>query len=125
MPPLLLHQALAQGLHQLLEPTQPLDRRAFLFREEPLSQLLQPFLRNIGEDRAMHRLQPAEIEREHPVEAIDQALVLDQAGARQEIEVLDVEQGDLRFSPFSSVRYSSSETLTPSFRSALTKPANI
>ena len=43
----------------------------------------------------MHRLEPAEIEREHPVEAIDQPLVLHEARARQEIEILDIEQSDL------------------------------
>src|SRR5690606_1712868 len=56
---LLLGEALAQRLHELLPAAERLDLRLLLFGEVPLGQLPQPFLGNLGR-LVRRRLEPLE-----------------------------------------------------------------
>ena len=85
---LLLGQALAQRLQQLVEAAHRLDLLLFFFGEVFLGQLLQPLGRDLGLDR-LRRLKPLEDMAEHAIELVEIALVLHQARARQIIEFLD------------------------------------
>ena len=87
--PLLL-EALLQGLQELV-PAQGLDLLLLLLAEIFLRQLAQPFLGNLGVlDGLGQTLQALEDMAEHPVELVQVALVLHQAGAGEIIELLDV-----------------------------------
>ena len=85
---LLLFEALAQGLHELV-PAHGLDLLLLFLGEIFLRELLQPLLGNLG---LVHRieqvLQPLEHGAEHAVELVEIALVLHQRGARQIVEIL-------------------------------------
>src|SRR5207244_11925757 len=58
-----------------------------------LAEFAQPIVWEFGL-RVGRGLDPVEALPEHPVEAIEMTLVLDQRGARQEIELVDVEARD-------------------------------
>ena len=88
MPALLLLQALAQRLHELV-PAHRLDLLLLFLGEVFFGELLQPFGRNV---RLLHgveqALQPLEHGAEHAIELVEIALVLHQRGARQIVEIL-------------------------------------
>ena len=81
VPALLLLKPLLQCFHQLVETAKRLDQLFFLVGEVFFGKTAQPFLRQVGgidAVRTRDRLQPLEDMREHLVEAVDMALVLDQ-----------------------------------------------
>ena len=89
MATLLLGEALAQRLHQLVE-AELLDLGALLGREIFLDHLAQPFLGNLrGRDGLAERKDALEHIREGDVESVEMALVLDQHRARKPVEILD------------------------------------
>ena len=59
----------------------------------------QPLLRDLGLDRIGQRGDALEHLAEHAVEAVEVALVFDEAGARQKIEVLHLAPGDAGVEP--------------------------
>src|SRR6185312_11992990 len=86
---LLLGEALAQGLEQLVEAPHRLDLLLLLFGEIFLGELLEPFGGNLGRDRVRHQVEALEDLAERAVELVEIALVLHQRRARQIVEVLD------------------------------------
>ena len=90
---LLLGQPLAQRLHQLVEAAQRLDLRLLLLGKGALGQLAQPVLGDLRLQRRVHPLKALEHMGEHPVEAVQVALVLDQGGARQVVEAVHRQVG--------------------------------
>ena len=85
---LLLLEALAQGLHELV-PAHGLDLLLLFLGEIFLGELLQPLLGDLGLLHGVEQaLQPLEHGAEHAVELVEIALVLHQRGARQIIEIL-------------------------------------
>ncbi len=94
MPALLLFEALFQGFHQLLPAAQRLDQLFLFLGQIFFNQLAQPLFRDhrgCGVD-ADHAL---EIGGEHQIIAVKEFFVLDQAGARQKIKILDTAECDL------------------------------
>ena len=93
MPAALFREALAQGLHQLVEPAEGFDLGLLLVGKEFLVEQAQPVLGQIDGVRARflaaHDLNPLEGLGERLVEAVVVTLVLDQNGARQAVEVLN------------------------------------
>jgi hypothetical protein len=63
--------------------------RLFLVGQELLGQGFQPLGRDVGGDAVIDRFQALEDVAEHAVELVEVLLVLHQAGAGQEVEVLD------------------------------------
>ena len=97
MAALLLGQPLGQRLHQLLPAAERLDLTLLLLRQVLLRQLAEPFLRDLGGDgigAVGDAFQPLEDVGEDLIEAVDVSLVLNEAGARQVVEVLDAVVGD-------------------------------
>src|SRR5262249_1995804 len=90
VPRLLLGEPLAQSLHQLFPAASRLDQPFLLLRQEALGELSQPFLRylRLGIRQGLDAL---EAMPEYAVEAVEMALVLDQRGAREKVELVDVE----------------------------------
>jgi hypothetical protein len=88
VPALLLLEALAQRLHELV-PAHRLDLLLFFLGEIFFRELLQPFGGNV---RLLHgveqALQPLEHGAEHAVELVEITLVLHQSGARQIVKIL-------------------------------------
>ena len=94
---LLLGEALAQRLHQLVE-TELLDLRPLLGAEIKLGHPAQPFLRQVhGLDRRSQGERALECRREHDVELVEIALVLDEQGAREPVEFVDRHLGEIAF----------------------------
>ena len=93
VPALLLGQALAQGLHELVPTAQRLDGGHLLGRQQLFGQLLQPFLGQLGDDVGADRLQAPEEMGEDPVEPVHMPFVLHQGGAGEKIEALDAGVG--------------------------------
>ena len=86
---LLLGEALAQRLHQLVE-TELLDLGPLLGAEIPLGHAAQPFLRQISRlDRRGERERAFEGRGEDDVELVEIALVLDEQSAREPVEFVD------------------------------------
>src|SRR5690606_8978883 len=85
---LLLFQPLLQRLHQLLPAAQRLDQFLLVLAEVLLDQLAQPLLRN-HRRRGVDAGDALEVGREYQVVAVEELLVLDQAGAGEMVEVLD------------------------------------
>ena len=97
MAALLLGQPLRQGLHQLLPAAERLDLLLLLLGQVLFRQLAQPFLRDFGGDRlgaVGDAFQPLEDVGEDLIEPVDVALVLNEAGARQVVEILHAVVGD-------------------------------
>ena len=125
VPPLLLGEALAQGLHQLVPAAQRFDELLLLLGQVALAELLQPFLGQFGL-RVARGFDALEALPEDPVEPVKVALVLDQRGARQKVEFVDVERARPRACIASSrVRNSRSEAGTLAARSSRKKEMNI
>ena len=83
---LLLLEALFQRLHQFV-PAHLLDGGLFLGGELQLQRLAQPLQRHVlGE--VGQQLHPLEVGGEGAVELVEVRLVLDQGGARQEVELV-------------------------------------
>ena len=86
---------------------------------------MQPFLGQFGL-RVGRGLDALEAMPEHPVEAVEMPLVLDQRGARQEIEFVDVERARRACCIASiRVRNSRSETGTLAARNSRKKEMNM
>src|SRR5262249_18365088 len=79
----LLGEALAQRLEQLVEAAHGLDHLLLLLREVLFRELLEPFGRNLDHESVAEQLEALEHVTEHPVELVEVALVLDQRRARQ------------------------------------------
>ena len=95
MPALLLLQTLFQVLEELV-PAHRLDLAFLLLGEIALGELAQPLLRDLGRlDRFGQALQALEDMAEDPVELVEVALVLHQAGAREVVEILDALLGEI------------------------------
>src|SRR5205807_5338802 len=77
MPGLLLGETLAQRLHQLVPAAERLDELLLLLGQVALAEFLEPFVGQLGL-RISRGLEPFEDVAEHPVEAVEMALVLDQ-----------------------------------------------
>jgi hypothetical protein len=92
----LLGKPLPECLHQLVEPAQRLDRPPFVLRKVPDEFPAQPVL---GDVRAgfEQRLYAIEVRAEREVETVEMLLVLYQAGARENVEVIDRARHDPRF----------------------------
>ena len=86
---LLLRQALAQRLEQLVEAAHGLDQLLLLLGQVFLGELLEPLDRDLGRERLLHQFEAVEHVPEHAVELVEVALVLHQRGAREIVEVLD------------------------------------
>ena len=86
---LLFLEALLQLLHDLFPAAQRFDLRFLLLGQEFLGQCLQPFLGNVGELAITDQFQALEHMTENDVELVEIALVLDQRGAGEKVEVLD------------------------------------
>src|SRR6185369_7444101 len=100
VPLLLLFQALLQRLDQLVPVVERFDLRLLFLGQRLLGYLLQPFFWNAREHRLEQFLRALEVRGERAVEAIEMPLVLDHAGARQEIEILGARLRELRFQRF-------------------------
>ncbi len=91
MPLPLLGEALAQRLDQLF-PAERLDQLLFLVGQKSVRDLAQPGIRYrgvwVGRD-----FDPVEAVTKDPVEPVEMALVLDECGAREKVEFLNVEGG--------------------------------
>ena len=82
-------EALFQLLHDLFPAAQSLDIGLFLFRQMQLGQFAQPFFWNFGDGAFLRLLQPLEDGAEDPVEFVQVALVLNQTGTGQIVEIID------------------------------------
>ena len=91
MTSLLLGEPLAQRLHEPAPPAKRRDIRHFFGGQQPFPVCAQPVLRQLSRERGEQFLCAAKVGGEHPVEAVIVALVLDEAGARKEVELLDLE----------------------------------
>ncbi len=92
---LLLLEPLLQRLHQLVETAEALDEFFLLVRQVLLRQPAEPFLGQFARGDltlapAGHGFDALEDLGEHAVEAVDEALVLHQGRAGEEVEGLDV-----------------------------------
>ena len=83
-----------QRLHDLLPAAELLDAGLVLFAEVQRRDEPQPFLRDLRLDSIGQCGDALEHLAEDTVEAVEVALVLDEAGARQEVEFLDLASGD-------------------------------
>ena len=93
--PLLLGEALFQGLEQLVPAERP-DLGLLGLREVLLDELAQPFLGDgARRDRLADALEAPEHLSEDPVEAVEMALVLHERRAGQEVELLDPLRGEV------------------------------
>ena len=99
MPRTLLLEALLQGFHQLVPAAERFDERLFLVGERAFDHLPNPFFGNLGPD-VEDGFDPVEVRAEGEVEAVVQRFVLDQAGARQEIEIVDAVGNDVLLERF-------------------------
>src|SRR4029077_8563274 len=91
----LFGQTLAQCFQQLVETPHGLDLFPLFFGEIFFGELLQPFSRNLGLDRAIERFQPFEHVAEHAIELVEVALVFHQRRARQVIKILHPARGQV------------------------------
>jgi hypothetical protein len=89
----LLSQSLAQCLHQLFPTAERLDQPLLLLGQKPFGEFFQPGLGELSM-RIGQGLDSLEAMPEHSIEAIEMALVFDQRGAREKVELLDIEGGD-------------------------------
>src|SRR5690606_34967927 len=87
---LLLGQAFAELAHQCFQPTELLDLRLLLVGEQSLKLASEPVLGNLGESFVRQVRNTVPEPPEGAVEAVEIALVLDQDGACQRVELLDV-----------------------------------
>jgi hypothetical protein len=93
--PLLLLQALLQGLEQLVE-AHCLELLLLLLGQVLFGELAQPLLRDLGAlQRLGEALDAAEDVAEDPIELVEVALVFHQAGAGEEVELLDALVGEV------------------------------
>src|SRR5262245_44716837 len=92
---LLLLHALAQGLEQLVQPAHRLDLLLLLLGPVFVRELREPLGRNLRGERLAHELEALEHVAEDAVELVEVALVLDQRGAREVVEVLDPAAGEI------------------------------
>ena len=90
VPPLLLLEALTQRVHQLVEAAERFDLGHLLRREVFFGNFSEPFVREFAGDGAGGGLEALEDLTENAVEAVEVALVLDEGGAAEEVEILDV-----------------------------------
>ena len=88
MPLALFGETLPQGLEQLIEATQGLQPLAILLRQPPLQ--LQPQPIRGKRLRIRRTLRPGQLAGIDLVETVEEALVLDQHGARQQIKGLGI-----------------------------------
>jgi hypothetical protein len=91
-----------ERLHQFVETAERLDQLLLFFAEMLVRQPSQPFLGQVADidgRLAGHRLDTFEIMRENLVEAIDEALVLDQRRPREEVETLAIIVGYMLVHP--------------------------
>ena len=85
---LLLREALAQRLHQRVPAAERLDARLFLLGQGEREAFFQPVGRHLGGEQRLERgLGAPEVRGEDAVEAVEVALVLDQHGAGEEVEL--------------------------------------
>src|SRR5438552_10129754 len=89
----LLLQALLQRLHQLVPTTERLHQRLVLRGQIAFDELADPLLGDHGAD-VEYAFDTVEVRSEREIETIVERFVLDQAGARQKIEVVDVAGDD-------------------------------
>ncbi len=95
MTPLLLGEALFQGLEQLV-PAERLQFGLLRLGQILLGELAQPFLGDGGGlDPLAQRLQPLEDRGEDPIEPVEMGLVLHQDGAGEEVELLHALVGEV------------------------------
>ena len=89
MPRALLFETLLERLHQLVPAAERLDERLFLVAQRSLDHFPDPLFRDLGAnvEDALHSF---EIAAEREIEAVVQRLVLDQARAREHVEIVDV-----------------------------------
>jgi hypothetical protein len=85
---LLLLEQLAQPLHELVESAHRLDRGLLLGSELALELALEPLQRHV-DVYARDVLDALEVRAEGLVELVEVALVLDEGGARQVVELVD------------------------------------
>ena len=88
VPLVLLLQALLERLHETLPAAQGLDFGLFGLRQVADADFLQPAGRQLALEELEQALRPLEVGGEGLVESVVEALVLDQAGARQMVEAL-------------------------------------
>ena len=77
-----------QRFHQLVPAAERFDQGLFLVAQRAFDRLPDPFFGNLRPD-VEHAFDPVKVRAEGEVEAVVQRLVLDEAGAREEIEVVD------------------------------------
>ena len=94
VPPLLLFEPLLQRLHELVPAAERLDELLLLLGQILLRELLQPLFGNLHDERIDFD-DAFEVGREHAVEAVEVLLVLNQARAREVVEVLRAAERDL------------------------------
>ena len=94
VPSALLVKPPAECLHQLIPAAESGDQRLLLVGQIGFDHLAQPRFRNVGVN-VEHALDALEICTEREIETVVERLVLDQAGARQKIEVIDAGRYDV------------------------------
>src|SRR5262249_49867800 len=95
----LLGEALLQCLHQLVPAAQRLHQRFLFLGERALHRLANPFFGNPGAD-VEDALESVKVSAEGEVEAIVERFVLDEAGARQVVEIVDAVRHDVLLERF-------------------------
>src|SRR5690606_34617231 len=96
---LLLLEDLAQPLHQLVEAAQGLDRGLLLGGELALHHPPEPLLGDVERELG-DRFDALEVGAERAVELVEVALVLDERGLREMVEVVDRRGDDLALHGF-------------------------
>ena len=100
VPPFLLLQSFAQGLHQLFPGAERIDFRHFLGRQIFLGHSTEPFFRDVGLSFGPARFQAAKCLGKHLIEAVDQPLVLHIGGAGEVVEFLRATRDDVAVQRF-------------------------
>ncbi len=91
---LLLLEPLLQRAHQLVPVAERADPRLLLVAEQEFGLASQPFLRNLGQEVRRQGLDALEVGAEHAVVEVVARLVLDQAGARERVELVELGRRD-------------------------------
>ena len=98
--PFLLGEPLLQRLHDLVPRAERFDLGHLLGRQVKLGDAPQPFLGDLGSKIFAAGDRAAEHLAEYPVEAVDLALVVNEGGARQIIELLGLGGDDVGIERF-------------------------
>src|SRR5438034_3496428 len=85
----LLLEPLFHRFHELVPAAEGFDQRLFFIAQRPFDHLADPFFRDFRAN-IENAVDTLEVDAEREIEAIVERLVLDQAGPREEIEVVNV-----------------------------------